>query len=435
MNTIPQWLHACKVSAHPQEAAWLSDFRQRHWDAFLKNGMPTRKEERWKYTDLAFLANKNFSAAVDYRKAKKADADHLHHVINKHRLQCGDSILLVFVNGYFMPVLSDTAKLPPSVIACSLGAAFQQHAELIKKYWPANTDTQKYPFANLNAAVFADGLFLSLSDKCELSMPIHLLSLAAGECEFAAHPHHFIILGEHSKLPLIEEYIALSDLSYIMNIVTTITVGKHARLEHVKIQNEGVRAVHMANTFVQQKQDSNVTFTNFSVGSTFSRDDVVVKLLETGADCKTSGFYHLRYDNQYIDHHIDIDHAAPRSNSEMLYKGILDKKSRAVFNGRLYVEKDAQKILAYQANHNLLLSNDAEVYSKPELEIYADDVKCKHGASTGQIDQEALFYLRSRGVDKTEAMRILLEGFAEEIMQHVTHPGVKMRVQEMLSCQ
>ena len=218
----------------------------------------------------------------------------------------------------------------------------------------------------------------------------------------------------------------------MMNMMTTIHVAKNAKMQHYKIQQEGRKAVHLASHFVHQQQNSTFSHVNFSSGALFARDDLVVQLLESGAECHTGGFYHLRYDQQFIDNHVVINHVAAHSNSDMLYKGIMENKSRAVFNGRLHVEKNAQKILAYQANHNLLLSKDAEVYSKPELEIYADDVKCKHGATTGQLDEQALFYMRSRGIPRHEALSILLQGFAEEIMQRITHEGIRRRVQEAL---
>lgn len=427
LTMIPAWIQKSGGDTLlPSAPAWLVDARRKHWDAFLKNGLPTRKDERWKYTDLGFLANKNFSSST------RTDPALLEDVINQHRLQQGESILLVLVNGYFMPMLSDLAKLPEQVLVGSMDDALQQHAEIIQANWLENIDAQKYPFASMNAAMFVDGLFLCVPDDCEIDKPIHILSLAIGEDEFIAQPYNMIILGQNSKVTLVEECFSHAGQTYMMNTVTTMTIGPHAKLDAFKIQQEGPQAVHIANIFIRQKKHSQVSFTNFSSGSLFARDDLVVKLLEPGANCHTGGFYRLSADDQYIDHHIDIDHAAPHSNSEMLYKGILDRKSRAVFNGRLFVEKDAQKILAYQANHNLLLSKEAEVFSKPELEIYADDVKCKHGATTGQIDQEALFYMRSRGIDKSEAMNILLRGFAEEVMQRITHPGIKMRVQETM---
>jgi Fe-S cluster assembly protein SufD len=430
MNSVvnlPTWLEKKKSEeAWTSLPTWAMDARKKHWQAFVSQGLPTRKDERWKYTDLSFLANKHFSEAT------RVDAHRLLDVINQHRLQRENSFLLVFVNGYFMPMLSDGDKLPKGVIACSLDKAMQEHADLVKAHWLPQGEISNYPFANLNTAMCRDGLFFYLPTSIHLSAPLHLLSLTLDTKAFIAHPHHVIVLGEESKLVLLEEYFSLADHTYMMNVMTHIVADKGAQLDHYKIQHEAKQAVHLAHTFVQQKQQSHVTFTNFSSGSSFARDEVIVRLQESGADCHTGGFYQLRDDNQYMDYHIDIEHEAPFCNSEMLFKGIVDKKSRAVFNGRLQVNKGAQKTMAYQANHNLLLSKEAEIYSKPELEIYADDVKCKHGASTGQIDEEAIFYLRSRGIDRDQAIAILLQGFADEILQRIAHTGIRARAEECL---
>jgi Fe-S cluster assembly protein SufD len=203
-------------------------------------------------------------------------------------------------------------------------------------------------------------------------------------------------------------------------------------LDYCKKQNENKKSIHIAHTLVKQLQNSKLSLSSFLCGGLFARDEVKVKLLEPGASCHTGGYYGSSVDNQYVDYHIDIYHLASHSMSEMLFKGTIDKKSRAVFNGKLYVEKDVQKILAHQTNHNLLLSKEAEIYSKPELEIYADDVKCKHGASIGQINHEALFYLRTRGISYSDALAILREGFADDIVQRIKHPEMRMRIQEML---
>lgn len=424
--TVPAWLQATYERHEKNTPDWLIEFRENQWDAFRKNGLPTSKDEAWKYADLSFLTNNYFS------KPQPIISQDLQDSINQHRLQQSDSILLVSINGYFMPALSDLRKLPQQVIACNVQQALQKHTALIKPYWSKIRDTKRYPFASLNAAMCTDGLFFYLPDHCQLTAPIHFLSLVVDENEFIAHPRHVFLLGEQSKLQVVEEQFAFSDKTYMINSVTTISVAKQAQFEHYKIQNESPRAVHLAHFFVQQMQESSTAFTNFSFGSLFARDELVVTLQEPGADCRTAGFYHTRHANQYIDNHIEVNHAAARTKSEMLYKGILENKSRAVFNGRLHVEKDAQKIWAYQANHNMLLSKDADVYSKPELEIYADDVKCKHGASVGQLDQDALFYLRSRGIEKSQAITMLLQGFADGILQRINHAGIKMRVQEVL---
>lgn len=418
---IPEWLKKRPPRTIP-EPNWCTKARDKHWNEFLTQGLPKRSHESWKYTDLSLLSKQDFS------RVKQADDQSIQQVIQSYRLK-QNHILLVIVNGEYAAELTDQSKLPKGLIVCNLNEALKQHESLLKTHWPFHINAENYPFAALNAAVFNDGIFLHLPNDQELNIPIHILSLAT-QPEFIAHPHHVLLLGERSKAILLEEYVSLSDSAYMMNIVTNIVVGKEAKLDHYKIQKESHRAIHMAHTFINQAQNSNVTFTDFSYGGLFSRDDVAIKLNGPDALCRTCGFYRLQRDHQYIDHHIDIDHFAKRTTSEMLYKGILDKKSRAVFNGHLHVNENAQKILAYQANHNLLLSNDAEVYSKPELVICADDVKCKHGATIGQLDEDALFYLRSRGIDRKEAMNILIKGFAEEIIQRITHPDIKMRIRE-----
>lgn len=424
-NALPKWL-TTKPEVNEALPDWARQFREQQWDAFLSVGLPTRKDERFKYTDIASVTAHAFSPA------KRLDDALFFDAINQHRLQRGEAILLVFINGYFMPALSDRHKLPKEVIACPVETAMQHYADLIKPHWLKAVDVKRYPFAGLNAAQSTEGLFFYVPAHCVLKTPIHLLSLVVRGEECIVHPRHVMVLGEKSDVTLVEEYFSQVEQPYLINTVTHMVVEREARLQHYKVQHEGKRAIHLAHTFIQQSQDSNVTSASFAAGATFARDDVVVTLQAAGANCRTSGFYHLRNDNQYVDYHIDIDHIAPHSHSEMLYKGIIDKKARAVFNGRLHVEKDAQKILAYQANHNLLLSKEAEVYSKPELEIYADDVKCKHGASTGQLDQDAIFYLCSRGIPRQEAIAMLLHGFADDILQRVTHAGVKLRVEELV---
>lgn len=423
---IPQWLEQHNTdAATPCLPAWMAEYRQQHWRAFLQNGLPTRKDERWKYADLDFLAAHTFTTVIESGETDLSD------VIQQHRLS-DTAIMLVLVNGRFSLQYSELSKLPTGVIACDISTAINRYPDLVSKYWPSEYDARRYPFAALNAGMFVDGLFLYVPTQSEVTTPIHILSIATATNVVITHPRHLIVLEQQAKLNLFDQYIAQTAQPYLTNSVTDFYLCREAQLEYVKLQAENMQAFHMAHLFVRQQQDSNALFTSFSIGSQFARDDLVVSLQAPGANCKTGGLYCLDQDNQYIDHHVDIDHQAPRSTSEMLYKGILDKKSKAVFNGRLLVEKDAQKILAYQANHNLLLSNTAEINSKPELEIYADDVKCKHGATTGQLDEEALFYLRSRGIDKETAKRMLLRGFAIEVLARVSDADIRHKLEENL---
>lgn len=424
-NSIPTWLQFSDLANSP---AWLTDCRQQHASAICQHGLPTQKNERWKYADLSVLDSSSFVMAT--RSSHQEETHALQAVIETIRAQHTESIFLIFANGYFIPALSDLHRLPTHTVACSMQAALKSHPSIVKAFFKKEWDARLYPFASVNAASFTDGLFLYLPDHQVVTAPIHLLFIASNHPNFMAHPHHLFVLGERSKLILIEEYASLYTQRYFMNTTTHIVVQENAQLEQYKIQNESRQAIHIATTFIEQQQNSAVNCLNYSTGSAFARDDLIVMLQGQGAECTTHGFYQLTQDKQYIDHHVDIVHTAPHTLSRMLYKGTVDKKSRAVFNGRLHVEKTAQKIIAYQENHNLLLSTVAEVNSKPELEIYSDDVKCKHGATIGQINEETLFYLCSRGIPRNRAQHILLKGFADEVLQCIQLAEMKTRLQE-----
>lgn len=417
---IPAWL---SNQTQPLVERWFDTLRQQSWQSFLSAGLPTRHDERWKYADLNFLTKKNFSPA------SQALSDELTKIITAKRLPASEAIVIVCINGQFVPALSDLNALPKDMIVCDLISAITHHPELIKPILSERLDAKKYPFAALNMAMTTSGIFIHLPKHCRASLPIQLISIS-DDTHFISHPLHCLAI--EGEMTLIEDYQAVGNGDYFLNTALYVSLGANAQLKHCKIQQESLQATHISHTMVQQQKDSQYTHTNISHGACFARDEVIIHLKGSGAECSTGGFYYLQQDNQYIDHHIDIMHEAAHTNSEMLYKGIIDKKARAVFNGRLFVQEGAQKILAYQANHNLLISNAAEVYSKPELEIYADDVKCKHGATTGQLDQEALFYLRARGIDYRAALSILLEGFAEDIFKRIEPSNLRSRMRELL---
>jgi len=427
---MPSWMRECSTpSSHMPEAAWLKELRLQQQAMFLEHGLPTQHDERWKYTDLSFL-NKLICASA---QNTHRPLDNMSTLINQYRIKHHDTILFVFINGHYVPYLSDIKKLPAKARATSLLMALKENENTIKAHWHVFNDTVHRPFASMNAAAFSDGLFLQLPKHHALLTPVHLLSFSTTEHVSIEQPRHLILLGEYSQLTLIEEYAALpthSNITHVTNTVTAIQLNEAAQLRHCKIQHACPHALHTAHTFIHQYKNSRLHYTNFSKEATFSRNDLVIKLNEAGAECKMAGFYELTQDGQYCDNHLEIDHIAPYCKSEMLYKGMLDKKSRAVFNGRLHVIQDAQKTSAYQANHNIVLSPQAEVYTKPELEIYANDVQCKHGATVGQLSEDALFYMQSRGIIKTDAIAILLQGFSEEIVQGIEDPITKSHVQE-----
>lgn len=395
-----------------QFPVWLAAYREEQRAAFMRHGIPPHKHERWKYADLSILSKKHFMLAGQ-------PLDVPQEAVNSRRVKEEDVVLLVFIDGRFSPQHSDCANLPEGVIALSMKEALARHESLVKEYWHQNINAKDYPFAALTSAVFADGLFLYVPPELQLTQPLQILSLASGQEAAMIAPYNMIVLDEHSSADVIQEYAGDAAGNYFTNAVTAVTLQANAELTIVKLQHEHETALHMENFFIRQYRDSRVDLTQVTTGALFSREDVIVQLAEPGAECVANGFYHASRDGQYIDHHVDIEHIAARTASGMMFKGIADHKSRAVFNGSLHVEKDAQKINAYQENHNLLLSGLAEVYSKPELEIYADDVKCRHGSTTGQIDQDAMFYMRARGIDEESARNILLRGFVEEVLQRI----------------
>ena len=407
-----------QASAQNSFPAWLHTHREQQRAAFMRHGIPQQKHERWKYTDLGILDKQHFILSDENHGVTQESIDAC-------RLQDTESVLLVFIDGRFAPQYSELHKLPSAVIACSMLTALAEHEALVKPHLLNDMCAEDYPFAALSAALFADGLFLVIPEQMKLTAPLHLLSVSSGQHAVITHARNVLLFGKDSEANIVHEYAGLRDDIYFTNVLTTISAQPGAKLNLLKLQHESVQAVHMEKVVVQQAKDSDVTLMHVTTGAHFSRDDTAGSLAEAGAVCRAIGFYQTSRNGQYVDHHVAIKHVAPRTSSEMLYKGIADKKSRLVFNGGLYVAKDAQKINAFQENHTLLLSGQAEVYAKPELEIYADDVKCRHGATTGQIDQDALFYMRARGMDKLTAVHILLKGFAEDVLQRITHPAIR----------
>lgn len=390
----------------------LQNLQDQQLQAFLQRGFPTRREEHWKYTDTSFLGKQEWQWA--------------HNKTLVSGVPAVSRIRFVFVNGYFSQELSDIKLLPDNVVLTSFTQKISQNnMEFITEF-----DAQKYPFAALNTALTTDGFYLCVPANTVISEPIHCLFVSSEQNHFITSPRNMIILGRNSQATLIEEYYSNDTISYFTNSVTQVFAEENAQLQHYKIQAESENATHVATFLVNQKQDSCINRFCLDVGSRLAREDVVISLAEAGAACHLRGFYKLTEDKQHVDNHLLVDHLAANGNSSMAYKGTIDKKARAVFNGKVYVHPNAQKITALQSNHNLLLSTDAEVDTKPELEIYADDVKCSHGATVGQLNSDALFYLQARGISKEDAALLLIHAFADDIMKQISQPQIKQYIQQ-----
>ncbi|MBA3661366.1 MAG: Fe-S cluster assembly protein SufD [Gammaproteobacteria bacterium] len=390
---------------------WMNQKRDAHWQAFLQHGLPTRQDERWKYVDL------NIREALQLASAKS-----IHPAIQKSDAVLDDSINVSFVNGYFQPL-----PAPDSIIVCSIREALQNHEILIKPYLEKTLDAKdakRFPLANLNAASFEDGLFLYIPANCKVALPIQLLSsVCLAETKIALH--HLIVVDKNAHLEFLETYHSSIESLTVQNNATHIYLEEGSTINYYKLQHENAAAIHIAYTYIHQSKASMCSYYNFTNGAHFSRDDVVIDLQGEGALAKAFGFYQLHHPDQYVDQHLEILHHASHTQSSMFYKGVLYAQNRGVFNGRLLIAKDIKKIKAEQTNHNLLLNNRAEMNSKPELEIYADDVQCNHGATIGELDEAAIFYLRARGLSKDAAIHTLLKGFSEEVFNTIENILVK----------
>jgi Fe-S cluster assembly protein SufD len=339
--------------------------------------------------------------------------------IMPHLLAGAQGPRMVFVNGFWAPALSSIDGLPAGVRVESLAAVgHYREAELLPhlgRLVPMDTNA----FTALQAAFFQDGVFLTVPPGVEMDDPVHLLFLSTEEpMPFVAFPRNLIIAGERSRVAVVESHIGLGSGVYMTNMVTEVLVGVGAVVEHDRLQNESSRAFHIGNTYIRQGEKSQVTSNSIALGGSLVRNNITAVFSGEYAETTLNGLS-VGTDEQLIDNHTTIDHAAPHCSSHEVYKSILDGNARGVFNGKIFVRQDAQKTDARQTNRTLLLSDDATIDTKPQLEIFADDVKCTHGATVGQLDEDQVFYLRARGLDEVAARDILTFAFAADVVEKI----------------
>ena len=341
-------------------------------------------------------------------------------------------IKLVFVNGHFAPELSSTAKLPEGVKVMSLAAALASDTALVEKHLFRHARADANAFTALNTAFFQDGAFIYVPAGETLPEPIQLLYVSTAKDDgAAAHLRNLIVAEKSSQVTVIESFVSLSDASYVTNSVTELVAGENAIVEHLKLQDEGQRAFHIATVAAQFGCASNVVTHSIALGAKLSRTNIYANLAGEGLECILNGLY-LTRGEQLADHYMIVEHAQPRCASHEYFNGILADKSKGVFHGRILVQPGAQKTDAKQTNKNLLLSDDATADTKPQLEIYADDVKCTHGATIGQLNDESIFYLRTRGISLETARRMLIHAFAGEIIDRVRCTPVREELDKLV---
>ena len=424
-DKIQPWLAA--IEQRPQGGPrWLQDLRDRGAARFTTLGFPTVRDEDWRFTNVSPLA------AIEFRQAAPV-AVTIEEIEALPYANVGWRV--VILNGRFSAELSRLNDLPHGMRAGSLGAAVTEHADVVSRYFGQLADFNNRAFAAMNTALALDGAYLYIPEGAVLPQPVQILYLSAGGSETEMiQARTLVVAGERSQARIVETYATLRGTIYFTNAVSEFFAAEGAVIDHYKVQQEGLEAFHIASLHLNAQRGANFSSHSFSLGGKFVRNDALAVLDGEGAEVTLNGLY-LADGERLVDNHTEIDHAKAHCPSHEVYKGILGGKARAIFNGKIIVRPDAQKTNAKQTNRALLLSDDASINTKPQLEIFADDVKCTHGAAIGQLDEDAIFYLRARGLTYFEARDMLIHAFAGEILDQVKIEPLKRVLEAELYAQ
>ncbi len=393
------------------EPAWLRTNRKRALERFLSLGVPTIRHEEYKYTNLAALADGELLFRALPKVAAPAVPDYV--AADADALTVGDGLMVL-------------GHVPPGVQVRSLAEALQTDADFLQEHLTSIAKYEDHALCAVNTAFFQDGVVIRVSPGTVVREPIHLVF---GDSQSARHPRVLIVAGRNASIQVVETYVGSG--AYWRNAVTEIRAEENARVDHYRAQLESLEAFHTGLLQGAQARDSYVGSFSLSFGAAVARNDIGTRLNGSGCECSLDGLYAVRGD-QLVDHHTSIDHAMPHCNSHQLYKGVLDDRAKGVFNGKIFVRRDAQKTDAVQSNKNLLLSDRAEINTKPQLEIDANDVRCTHGATIGQLDATAAFYLQSRGIGAAQARNLLTYAFAADALERIRVKPLKEHFESLL---
>ena len=404
-------------SLNGQASTEIHQIRRRAIEHFEANGFPTSKDEAWKSLNLSPLTGSFKPAEASTTPLPSGALDDLKFGI--------DGWTLVFVDGFFNESNSSVSDLPEGLTISSIAKEIVGEGSLLTQYVTKVTDIEEHPFAALNTAFLKDGAFVHVARGVVIEKPVHVIYLSTSASDpTVSYPRSLFVADENSQVTLVETFAGVDDEPYLSNHVAEIVVGDNAIVDHYKVGLEGQQAIHVANQKVKQGRSSTFTSHSISIGGQFVRNDVTSVLDGEACESTINGLYILN-GTQHCDNYTLLEHRQPGCPSHELYKGILDGESRAVFRGKIHVHQIAQNTDAYQQNKNVLLSDNARVNTKPQLEIYADEVKCSHGATIGQLDDDALFYLQTRGISRNAAHRMLLEAFANDVLSQIKIKGLR----------
>jgi Fe-S cluster assembly protein SufD len=421
-----RWLEIIAQTSRDGEPEWLQARREHARTLFERAGFPTTRDEEWKYTDPAPMANVILADKFDVGEEKEM------HGIEPFLFDAETCCRLVFVNGEYSEELSCICDVPPGMIAQPISQVLRERPELLEEHLAQCADSEANPFVALNTALFEDGVFVKIEEEAICERPLQIVFVTTAQKGVRAiAPRVLIVAGAGSEATIAESYVSPHADVYLNNAVTEVVLGPNAKVDHYKQQMESVNALHVATMQVMAARDAKFFSHAFAFGGRVARSDANAVMQGENCEITLNGLY-LGRGEQLIDNHTVMDHAMPHCRSYESYSGILDDKSRGVFNGKIFVRLDAQKTDAKQTNRALLLSNEAEIDTKPQLEIFADDVKCTHGATIGQLDEDALFYLRARGIAEEDARDILIGAFASEVLNNVKVEALRVRLQNEL---
>ena len=414
---VDAWLPQGEVSRQLNAPEWLADVQAEALAEYKDIGLPGVRDEQWRYTNLRAFKNAELSfstAAITELPAASTGTR------------------LVFVNGHYQAGLSQVGELPTGVYVGNLAGAFEDHGELIQSRYGASLPEQAHGFQQMNSALHSDGYAVILPNAAVVEEPIEVIFTHTDGA--AGHARNVIMGCNNSQCTVIERHISngAEQAVYLNNTITEIFAGRGCHVDHTKLQMESSASFHFGGVTINQERDSNVAVHSFALDGNLIRNDVIANLNGEGGHSEMNGLV-LGADKMHVDNHTEVNHAVPHCTSDEYYKTILDDESRSVFRGRIIVAQDAQQTNADQQNNNLLLSERAEADSKPQLEIYADDVKCSHGATVGQLDAKSLFYLQSRGINLDAARALLTFAFANEVVDRIKVESIRQEITQRIA--
>jgi len=403
--------------------AWLKAFRQKSFDQWAQTAMPTVKDEEWKYTSLADVVNRRFQIASHHKLIEDKQFENYRDK---------KDINIVLVNGVLWGELSDLKHLPQGLTVSSLDAALAHPNTEIQDTIGKLTPNDSKAFLWMNQALFLDGVCIQVAKNAVIEPLVHIIHVTSGiTADTIVFPRSFINIGEAAQVNIMESHICFEPVPYVSNAVTDMKIASNAVVGYCKAQAEAHQAVHVGTTRIWQEKSSSLDSFSFIYGGLLIRNNLSILLKGEGTNTIMNGLYGLD-GNQQVDNHTLLDIQQPNCTGYQLYKGLLNGKSRAIFNGKIYVHPIAQKTNAYQLNKHLLLGKDARVDTKPQLEIFADDVKCTHGATIGQLAQEEIFYMQSRCISRQMAIQLLSKGFIDDIINTIKSDSIRGKLSRLL---